>query len=165
MNIPQGPLNSGSGKLWRENQTKPFHQAIFDLPLGSVLIFVVPCVTLYAIFSGSMPCNIVCSHLINKVNRYLKQSEPCLCTHVHFHSLMWKWYKKTKNMRKEGGKKKLPHTSHSVWSLLQTDSKNYCYVVWFKTVSISSPLDSHFPHSQPSPPTQALLFEWSLSDG
>lgn len=68
-------------------------------------------------------------------------------------------------MRKEREREK-PSPTHTqvvqVWVLLQTDSRNYRYVVWFKIILISAPFDSHFPHSQPNPPTQALPFERSL---
>ena len=95
-NIPLWPLNSGSGKLWIGNQTKPFHQAIFDLPLSRVLICVVQCVTLYAIFNRSMPCDSGCSHLINKVNRYLKLCEQYSTSVSYYELWSYREYKESK---------------------------------------------------------------------
>lgn len=76
---------------WEVADRKPnktFSSSHFYLPLTRLLIFVgfFPPATFCAIFNSSMPCNSICSHLINKVNRYLKQRQPHLCTHINFSS-------------------------------------------------------------------------------
>lgn len=105
-----------------------------------------------------MPCNSICSHLINKVNRYLKQRQPYLCAHINFSSPVVQLILRMTGIWEKmggGGGKGLPHTRRLVLSLLQTDSGNYCYVVWFKIILISAPSHSLSPpahtHTQPNP--------------
>ena len=144
----------------REANKKTFHQAIFDLPLGCVLISVAHCATwLYAIFNSSMPWNSSCSHLINKVNRYLKQSEPsCPC----YSLIVWRGadIKDYRNMRKGRKERPPPHKwfSFEYAAYRQQELLLPC----LKIILIFAPFDSYFPHSQPNPPTQALLF-WKIA--
>lgn len=81
-----------------------------------------------------MPCNSICSHLINKVNRYLKQSEPYLCTHVNFLLSAVELILRMKGIWEKREKKTSPTQVVHVWvcckqtagiTVMLLDSKSY----------------------------------------
>lgn len=81
-----------------------------------------------------MPCNSICSHLINKVNRYLKQSEPYLRTHINFSLSVVELILRMTGIWEKGEKKTSPTQATQFWvcckqtagiTVMLFDSKSY----------------------------------------